>query len=472
MREKTANKMADEGADTGIGFKGPKGRPAPSLQEIYKDDKIAPPAHMQCESQVDLGQADIPVERYFSKDYHDREVDKIWRKTWQWACRLEDIPDVGDHVVYNIVHDSLIVVRTGPERSDIRAYINSCLHRGTMLRKEGGCVKQFRCPFHGFTWNLDGSLKEVPQAWDFEHIEWAEFNLPEARVDIWGGFVFINFDHDGEDLMSYLEILPDHFKEFDLESRYKAIHVAKIMPCNWKLCTEAFVEAYHVPFAHPQSLPYYGDSNTQYDVWPGVRHINRMISAQGVPSPSLSNITPEKTQKLMERDTPFYKSDRETEAGQSPRGRFADIARDKISAASKRDMSEISDSVALDLIQYSVFPNFVQFGGIGLAAGYRFRPYGDNPEKSIMEMFFLFPKAEDGSHPPPADIVWLSEDEPWSSVEAMGSAAMVVDQDTDNLMRIQKGLRTARKPGATLANYQESRIRHFHTTLDAYMAAD
>ena len=114
----------------------------------------------------------------------------------------------------------------------------------------------------------------------------------------------------------------------------------------------------------------------------------------------------------------------------------------------------------------------MQFGGVGLAAGYRFRPYGDDPERSIMEMFFLFPKAEDGSHPSPPDIVWLTEDEPWSTVEAMGSAAMVVDQDTDNLMRIQKGLRTSRKPGATLAHYQESRIRHFHKTLDAYMAAE
>jgi hypothetical protein len=174
----------------------------------------------------------------------------------------------------------------------------------------------------------------------------------------------------------------------------------------------------------------------------------------------------------MERDTPFYKSSIPLEAGQSPRARFADIARAKISKSSGRDVSHISDSVALDLIQYSVFPNLVQFGGVGLAAGYRFRPYGDDPERSIMEMFFLFPKAQDGSHPPPPDMVWLTEDEPWSTVEAMGSAAMVVDQDTDNLMRIQKGLRTSRKPGATLAQYQESRIRHFHQTLDAYMAAE
>ena len=85
------------------------------------------------------------------------------------------------------------------------------------------------------------------------------------------------------------------------------------------------------------------------------------------------------------------------------------------------------------------------------------------------QIFFLFPKAEDGSHPPPGDMVWLEEEEPWQSVKAMGSAAMVVDQDTDNLKRIQKGLRATRKPGATLATYQESRIRHFNETLDAYM---
>jgi hypothetical protein len=87
-----------------------------------------------------------------------------------------------------------------------------------------------------------------------------------------------------------------------------------------------------------------------------------------------------------------------------------------------------------------------------------------------MEIFFLFPKRADGSHPTPPPITWLTEDEPWSSVADMGSAAMVVDQDTDNLKRIQRGLLTTRKPGVTLASYQESRIRHFHQTLDTYMA--
>lgn len=447
-------------------------RPQPSLQDILASDVIPPPEHMTQESHVDFGNEDISIDRYISKAYHDMEVEKVWRKTWQWACRLEDIPNVGDHVVYEIVNDSLIVVRTGPNPQDIRAYINACLHRGTQLRTEGGCVKQFRCPFHGFTWGLDGCLKHVPEAWDFTHVNFEEFSLPEAQVDIWGGFVFINFDHECEPLLDYLEILPEHFKAYALEERYKAIHVAKVMPCNWKLCAEAFVEAYHVAFAHPQTVAYYGDSNTQYDTWPGVRHINRMISAQGVPSPSKPHIDDDTVRAYMERDTPFFKSKAETPEGQSPRAHFADVARKKISASSGRDFSQTSDSVAIDLIQYTVFPNFVPYGGLGLSAGYRFRPYGDDPHRSIMEIFFLFPKAEDGSHPKPAPIIWLTEEEPWSTVEAMGSAAMVVDQDTDNLKRIQRGLLTTRKTGVTLASYQESRIRHFHNTLDSYMAAD
>ena len=90
------------------------------------------------------------------------------------------------------MHDSLIVVRTAPD--EVRAYINSCLHRGTMLRTQGGCVKQFRCPFHGFTWSLEGKLIQIPGEWDFPHVDKSKMSLPEAKVGLWGGFVFVNFD--------------------------------------------------------------------------------------------------------------------------------------------------------------------------------------------------------------------------------------------------------------------------------------
>ena len=163
----------------------PKRRPGPSVQQIYASDGNRAPDVLRTESPA-LGQstADVSAERYFSKAWHDREVEQIWRRTWQLACRIEEIAHIGDHILYDIVDDSLIVVRTGPD--EVRAYVNSCLHRGTRLRDKGGCVKTLRCPFHGFTWSLAGKLTTIPGAWDFEHIDRDNFDLPEARVGIWG----------------------------------------------------------------------------------------------------------------------------------------------------------------------------------------------------------------------------------------------------------------------------------------------
>ena len=447
-------------------------RPGPSVQDVLATDVNPAPAVMRSESPAaNQADTDLAIERYFSKDWHNREVVNVWRKCWQMACRVEEIPNVGDHVVYDIVHDSLIVVRTGPD--EIRAYINSCLHRGTMLRTSGGCVQRLRCPFHGWTWKLDGTLLHIPQQWDLPHVDPATTSLPEAKVGTWGGYVFVNFDLECEPLASYLENLPEHFASFDLENRYKAAHVAKIMPCNWKLAMEAFVEAYHVAVAHPQVLAYYGDSNTQYDVWPGVRHVSRMISVQGVPSPSMRGIPAERTVEEMRRDVPFFAGEPiEVAEGETARAKLALRAREKISRSTQLDMSSLSDTESLDLIEYMLFPNMVPWGGQALPITYRFRPNGDDPESSIMEIMFLFSKSPDGSHPAPATMTMLGPDERWADAPELGSAAMVADQDTDNLMRIQRGLRTSRKPGVTLARYQESRIRHFHSTLDAYMGLD
>ena len=448
----------------------PPDRPSPSVQEILTGDVVPPPSVMLSESPATgLGQGDVSADRYFSRDWHEQEIARVWRRTWQMACRVEEIPNVGDHVIYEIVHDSLIVVRSGPD--EIRAYVNSCLHRGTLLRTEPGSVKQFRCPFHGWTWNLAGQLTDVPGAWDFPGLDRDRACLPQARVGVWGGFVFINMDPACEPLDSYLEILPAHFEAFRLEDRYKAAHVAKVMPCNWKFAMEAFIEAYHVASAHPQVLGYYGDQNTQYDVYPGVRHVDRMISVQGVPSPSVAGLDPDLTISHMRRDVPFFAGALiADEPGDTARAKLASRARRRISRSSGKDMSGLSDAESLDLIEYSLFPNMVPWGGQALPICYRFRPLGDDPERCVMEIMFLFAKAPDGAHPEPATIHWLGEDETWSSAPELGSAGMVADQDTDNLKRIQRGVRASKKPGITLARYQESRIRHFHETLDAYMA--
>lgn len=445
-------------------------RRGPSTQEILARDRNPPPAVLKIESPRDLGREDLSLDRYYSKAWHDLEVEKVWRKTWQMACRVEDIPEVGDTEIYEIVHDSLIIVRTGTGLADIRAYVNSCLHRGTILRTECGNVRHLKCPVHGMTWGLDGKLIGLPSAWDFPHVNRETFCLPEAKVGVWGGFVFINFDPQCEPLDSYLECLPEHFKNFPLEDRYKAVHGGKVLPCNWKLAQEAFMEGYHIACTHPQSVEYTADTNTQYDVFDG-RHVNRFVMPEGVASPALGDYPQQKIVDAMQRDMPFYGNKPiQLAEGESARERIADHARARFSKSSGRDFSKLSTSEAIDLIQYFLFPNLGPWAGMATPLVYRFRPHGDNPEECIMEIMMLFAKNADGTHPPAGKATIVGVNDSWHKVPGMGSAADVTDQDTENLKRIQRGIRASKKPGATLAVYQESRIRHFHQTLEAYLS--
>ena len=156
-----------------------------------------------------------------------------------------------------------------------------------MLRETGSTrATEFRCPFHGFAWNIDGTLRHIPCQWDFPHISPSAWSLPEAKVGTWGGFVFLNPDLDAAPLADFLgNELSDQFKRWPLELRYKQAHVAKILRCNWKVAQEAFMEAFHVVATHPQLLAGIGDANSQYDAW---GNFSRAITANGTPSPHLS----------------------------------------------------------------------------------------------------------------------------------------------------------------------------------------
>ena len=233
-------------------------------QDLLDADTKDAPVVLRMRNPIAPGPTFVPVERYTSRAFHELEVEKLWKRVWQMACREEDIPEVGDHITYDIANLSVVVVRVAPDT--IKAYQNICLHRGRLLKEKPGRDTELRCAFHGFAWNLDGSLKHVPCKWDFPQVD-DSWKLPEVRVDSWGGFVFVSFDLDTGPLADHLGDLSTHFERWPLEKRYKQAHVAKVLRCNWKLAQEAFMEAYHVVATHPQLLAGIGDANSQYDVF-------------------------------------------------------------------------------------------------------------------------------------------------------------------------------------------------------------
>lgn len=447
---------------------------APSTQEIIANDRVAAPGWVRSESYEFLGDEDVSKERYIDPEFARREYETLWNRTWQFACREEHIPEVGDYHVYDIGRRSFIITRVGED--DIRAYYNACLHRGTKLRASGteGSTTEFRCSFHGWTWNLDGSHKETLCHWDFPHVNPEKFSLPQARVARLGGFVFINMDPDAPDLETYLgEEAVSHFKAWQLEKRYIHLHVTKYIPANWKLTMEAFMEAYHVLDTHPQVSVSNADVNSQYDIYG--EHVNRFISTLGVLSPHHYGKYSE--QDILDQFTigdPGALGDQRpmVPEGGTARQAMADMFRTLYEEANNADLSNVSDSELLDCFSYTVFPNTFLFAGVSLPMVYRFRPDPADHRRTLYEVMFLRPVPKDGNRPYPAEPVHLQDHQSFTEAEGMPEGfGLILDQDTENLVLQQQGLEASAKDGLTLGNYQEIRIRHFERAVDRYVGS-
>ena len=436
--------------------------PGITYQELLDADTHPVPDVLRLESPQYLGSEDVDIGRYTTREWHEKEVTNLWSRVWQFACREDDIPEVGDYVVYDIVRSSYVIIRTAP--SEIKAYPNACLHRGRRLKDHDGHCSEIRCPFHGFTWTVDGQLRDVPARWDFDHVDGGDFSLPECAVGTWAGFVMINPDPDAEPLGNYLGGIVEHFTVWDLADRYTQAHVAKVIHANWKIAQEAFCEALHVSATHPQIMAYLGDTNSQVDVW---ENFARVITAGGTPSPLLDQApTPDEMLRSMmdirhDQESPIPLTEED-----SMRAVGAAATRDRWRTAAGDRVDAMSDAEMMDSIDYTVFPNFHPWGAFNRIV-YRFRPNGDDHRSSIMECIFLAPYS--GEKPPNAPVHWLTAEETFIDAAELGTLGKIFNQDLFNMSRVQQGLETTRKPGVTLANYQESKIRWLHHKLTEWV---
>lgn len=438
-------------------------RPSISYQDLLDADTHEVPVVLRLRHNEVSDDADIPVVRYTSRAYHEAELERLWRRVWQFACREEHLPEPGDHVVYEIGRQSYLLVRQAD--GSIRGFVNACLHRGRRLKDhDGHSSRELRCPFHGFAWGLDGDLADVPARWDFPHVQDEDFCLPQVQVGTWAGFVFLNPDPEAGPLADFLGDIVEQFARWDLGSTYVEAHVAKVIHANWKIAQEAFCEAYHVGGTHPQVLPWLGDVVTQVDVWD---NFARAITPGGIPSPTLA-WTPTEEEMLrsmldVREGEPFAVTIPE---GQRMRAVAAGLARERWRPVVGDRIDQLSDAEMMDSLDYTVFPNFHPWGALNRIV-YRFRPNGDDHRSSIMEVLFLAPFV--GERPAPAPVRWLGEDEPWTNAPELAMLGKVFDQDTFNMANVQRGLDATAKAGVTLGRYQESKVRWLHEKLDEWV---
>nr|WP_221796294.1 aromatic ring-hydroxylating dioxygenase subunit alpha [Aquisediminimonas sediminicola] len=441
-------------------------RPGPDWNDLAAADSRRVPDYLLVDSQHPMTTEPLDVARYVSPEFFQAECSKMWPKVWQFVARVEELPEPGSYVLYENAGRSFLVVRQ--EDGSVRAFHNVCLHRGRRLRSQSGSASSFICPYHGFSWDISGELSRIPCKWDFNHLEEDKLSLPEAEVGEWGGYIFLREEAGGPSLEEYLAPLPEHFARWRHDRAYTMKWTAKVIPANWKACAEAFMEAYHVSTTHPQIMPFTGDTLTKYALYGD--NVNVAITPFGILSPNLGDEG--EAQKIIDNFVRYNGrvvepgTTIEVPEGKNARQTMGDFNRERFGKVFGMDLSEATDAEVQDAFTYNVFPNFSPWGGFQPTVVYRWRPWPD--EKHTLMEVRLLGRLKEGETAPVPEMVMIAPDESFES--ELGQLGYILEQDMRNLPEVQKGMERSKNRKLELGQYQESRIRHFHETLDKYLA--
>ena len=441
-------------------------------------------------TEPDLGEPlTYSVEAFLSPDYAKDEKERLWPKVWQVAGRVEEIPEVGNFITYEIADDSIIVVRSAPD--EIKAFHNVCPHRGRRLvdtpcESNGACgsKRRFVCGFHGWTFDLEGKNVHIldPQDWKGALTE-DRTGLSPVKVDQWGGWLFINMDPESIPLREYLEPFASILDAFQLEKMRFKWRQWVIYPSNWKTALEAFMEPYHVSGTHTQLLKY--GQFYAYSKSYGLHGVSgfderdpslKMSQSSSVTRAGSGSDPRVSTYELVRENYETVNFAASTETLVKAASRLVDelpegtppgdVVKHWLAAARADDAARgvewptiTPENVAEAGLAWHVFPNMSLLQGQTFALCYRARPYGDDPDQCIFESYAIerYPEGE----APKTEWVYAEPTaEKWGAVLA---------QDFANMQWVQKGMKSRGFRGTLPNPHQEQKITNFHRNLDDYM---
>jgi nitrite reductase/ring-hydroxylating ferredoxin subunit len=403
----------------------------------------------------------VPKERYFDPDFYAMEAERLWPRVWQMACRLEEIPQPHEFVSYDILDQSVIVVRT--DDLGVRAFHNACRHRGVKLVEgRGTCTSGFTCPFHGWRYGPDGTNAFVPQSRKFaaHNLRPEDISLVPVRCEVWGGCAWINLDDDAPPLRACIEPAATILDAWKVESLRTEWWRAFRLPANWKLAQEAFQEQYHVIQTHPRlAIPgrfpprtgafdprVFIDAELHYlhtmsEGMAGMVHANDVRIAEGLRDLELPA---DPAQAI-----PLWHRTLNDTVVRWHRAEGSDIP----------DLNDLEARGINEPMAYC-FPHYFVLPMYSSASSYRFRPLG--PEETLMEIWSLtrFPEGRDPGRPTPP--------EPWECNDPR--VPPIPTEDFSNLPRQQRGLHSKGFKYMRLSEKAEGHIANLHRTIDGFLA--
>lgn len=425
----------------------------------------------------------IPPQAYVSRDYAAAEQDRLWRKVWLQAGRVEDLGVVGDFITYDIGPDSVIIVKSGED--ELSAYHNVCTHRGRRLvdtpggeRNARGTRSSFICGYHGWTFGLDGENTFIPQEEDWQGSLCAgRADLGKVKVDTWGGWIWINLDPECEPLRDYLGVVPEMLDPYGLQNMRARWRKWIVFDCNWKVAMEAFCETYHVATTHPEFNAFgqfrgwarnHGlHTNIGYEAPKGIEEDSGKMRVGTGDDPRVTtaemqnftwaNANTNTTQTLVEvanrlkDELPEGTPAAEVSAHWIRTAREEDAARGVVWPMITPE-HQVKAGTA-----WQIFPNFQVGQAVQNMLCYQARPYGDDPDRCVFEaaVYELYPEGE------APETEWeYTEPHEWPPV---------LQQDFDNMAAVQRGMKNVGFRGAQVNPYMERAVASLHYNLSRYM---
>ena len=416
----------------------------------------------------------IDVRRYRSPEFFALECERLWPKVWQVACRLEEIPAVGDFTEYEIADQSLLIVRATP--SSVKAFFNTCRHRGAQLAKACGHLSdgEIVCPYHGWRWQLDGTNSFVYAADGFGRtLAPLDLRLHECHVELRWGLVFVNMDPEAPPLEQSLGGLTAALDPLRLDLMRVDWWQYIELDANWKVAQEAFLEAYHMMQSHPEIVA--GRRADDFDMAGFCAFEldpagHGWVPPQGLLAPARGLSGPEWTfenDRAMARGARTWITEAQLAIEQDLLAQH--LSDDEFVARFVAALQEEAARRGVPLPAPSaeatgwchVFPNTTLISAYGHALIYKFRPNGLDPERCIFDACAVSLRPSGAEEAPRPERVGPVPREEWP---------FVLGQDLGNIERQQAGMRNRGFERCHLSPRYEPMILNMHRALDRVLA--
>lgn len=358
----------------------------------------------------------IPLGRYTDPGFYELEREHLWKRAWLYAAHRSQLPSPGSYLLCDIAGAPVLLVHG--DDGVIRAFFNSCRHRGApVVRDQCGQARMLVCQYHSWGYDLCGNLARVPDERDFVGLQRDELALPPVRCETWGGWIFVNLDHDAISLAEWLHPLPTILPEV-AAAPFRHWHTSsKVVHCNWKILAEGFLEVYHARTIH---------SNT----------VAKSLDGRG----AVMSLFDHGHQSMI---TPLQ---HEVAIGGRP-------DRDSLPAFDGATELFFTTNPA-----HGIFPNLITPLD---ARGFPFLVFWPEAiDRTRLDIVWFAPDWGDGEHP---------GKDTWD--RRLAAFDLVMEEDYANLEPIQRSMEHAAH-GAQVLNYQERRIWHVHAWIDTVIGPE